>query len=145
MVKNEHEAQKFDEDKPPMALLDSEFLEGVAKVMGFGAKKYAAHNWRNGIAVSRLVSAALRHLAAINRGENNDQETNLQHAYHLGCCAMFLAWMLEHRKDYDDRWVDKKPDNPTWPEWRDGIRVVDNYRGAYYNQNTNQWFYRAYY
>ena len=95
---------KYDEDKPPMALLDSEYLEGVSKVLAFGAKKYAAHNWRNGINYSRLISAAYRHLSAINKGENIDPETGESHAYHLGCCTMFLASMMNHRPDLDDRW-----------------------------------------
>lgn len=95
---------KFDSDKPPMSLLDPEFLEGVAKVLGFGAKKYAAHNWRNGIEYSRLISAAYRHLGAINKGEDIDPESGLSHAYHLGCCTMFLASMMNTRPDMDDRY-----------------------------------------
>lgn len=103
-----NEGTKLDQGKPPMALLDSEYLEGVAEVLGFGAKKYAAHNWRHGIHLSRLISAAYRHLGAINRGENTDPETGLSHAYHLGCCTMFIASMMNHRPDMDDRW---KPEN----------------------------------
>lgn len=95
---------KFDGDKPPMALLDPEYLEGIAKVLGFGANKYAADNWRNGIAVRRLISAAYRHLGAINKGEDIDSESGLSHSYHLGCCVMFLASMLNTRPDLDDRW-----------------------------------------
>lgn len=95
---------KYDSEKPPMALLDNEFLEGVASVLGFGARKYAAHNWRNGISYSRLISAAYRHLGAINSGEDTDSESGLSHAYHLGCCVMFLASMMNHRPDLDDRW-----------------------------------------
>lgn len=95
---------KFDNNKPPMALLDPEFLEGVAKVLGFGASKYAAHNWRNGIQYSRLISAAYRHLGAINKGEDIDPESGLSHTYHLGCCVMFLASMMNTRPDMDDRW-----------------------------------------
>lgn len=95
---------KFDKDKPPMALLDPAFLEGVANVLGFGANKYAAHNWRGGIEYSRLISAAMRHLNAINKGENIDPESGLSHAYHLGCCTMFLASMMNTRPDLDDRW-----------------------------------------
>ncbi len=101
---NPNEGNKFDAAKPPMALLDAAFLEGVASVLGFGANKYAAHNWRNGIAYSRLISAAYRHLGAINRGENTDPESGLSHAHHLGCCVMFLASMMETRPDLDDRW-----------------------------------------
>lgn len=95
---------KFDQDKPPMALLDPEFLEGVSRVLGFGANKYVAHNWRAGISTSRLISAAYRHLGAINKGEDYDPESGLQHSYHLACCIMFLASMINNRPDMDDRY-----------------------------------------
>lgn len=95
---------KYDSEKPRMDLLDPEFLEQVAMVLGFGAKKYEAHNWRGGINYSRLIGAAYRHLGAINRGEDTDAESGLPHVAHLGCCIMFLAWMMNHRKDLDDRY-----------------------------------------
>lgn len=98
---------KYDNEKPPMALLDPEFLEGVARVLGFGANKYAADNWRNGISYRRLISAAYRHLGAINKGEDVDPESKLPHSYHLGCCVMFLASMMNTRPDLDDRWKPK--------------------------------------
>ncbi len=59
---------KYDGEKPRMDLLDADFLEGVAEVLTFGARKYAAHNWRGGIHYSRLIAALYRHLGAINRG-----------------------------------------------------------------------------
>ena len=95
---------KSDAGKPPMDLLDPEFLEGVAAVLGFGADKYAAHNWRSGINYSRLIGAAYRHLGAINKGEDIDPESGKPHVFHLGCCVMFLSWMMKHRQDLDDRW-----------------------------------------
>ena len=101
---HKEEGQKYDQAKPPMALLDPAFLEEVANVLGFGANKYAAHNWRNGIQYSRLISAAYRHLGAINRGEDIDPESGLPHAGHLGCCVMFLSSMMKTRPDMDDRW-----------------------------------------
>jgi hypothetical protein len=95
---------KHDDGKSRMDLLDSEFLEGVGHVLRFGASKYDAHNWRGGIAYSRLIGAAMRHLAAINKGENIDPESGMQHVHHLGCCVMFLSAMMRHRPDLDDRW-----------------------------------------
>ena len=95
---------KYDTEKPRMELLDPEFLVGVAQVMTFGAQKYEAHNWRKGIAFSRLIAAALRHLMAIMIGKNADTESGLPHVYHLGCCIMFLSWMMVHRPDLDDRY-----------------------------------------
>lgn len=99
---------KFDQDKPRVDLLDSLALEGIAKVLGFGAKKYAAHNWRGGIAYSRLMGAAMRHLFAIQRGEDVDPESGLPHVDHLGCCWMFLSNMMKTRPDLDDRWKEEK-------------------------------------
>jgi hypothetical protein len=99
--------QKFDSEKPRVDLLDPLALEGLAKVLTFGAKKYAAHNWRGGISFSRLIGASLRHIFAILRGEDNDPESGLPHVDHLGCCWMFLSNMMKTRPDLDDRW---KPD-----------------------------------
>ena len=98
------EGLKYDKDKPRMDLLDPDYLEGVAGVLTFGARKYAAHNWRNGIDVSRLIAASYRHLGAINRGEDIDPESGLPHVHHLGCCTQFLSWMLANKPEHDDRW-----------------------------------------
>ncbi len=95
---------KYDEEKPDFSLIDAEWLEEVAKVMTFGKRKYAAHNWRKGIALSRILAAGLRHLWAVVRGEDNDPETGLSHLAHLSCCAMFAYWHLKYRKDLDDRY-----------------------------------------
>ncbi len=95
---------KHDGGKPPMSLLDRQWLEGTAKVLAFGAQKYAAHNWRAGIAYSRLSDAALRHLMAFIDGEDIDLESGLSHLYHASCCLMFLSNMSETRPDLDDRY-----------------------------------------
>lgn len=87
-----------------MDLLDPSFTEGVAKVLTFGARKYAADNWRGGIEYTRLISAMLRHIAAIQRGEDIDPESGLPHVYHVGANAQFLGWMQQERPDLDDRW-----------------------------------------
>lgn len=98
------EGVKFDQEKPMVDLLEPEWLEGVAKVLTFGANKYAAHNWRKGIKFSRLIAALFRHLLAIINGEDVDRESGLPHVHHLSCCAMFLSWHMAHKPELDDRW-----------------------------------------
>lgn len=93
---------KYDQDKLPMDLLDPLALEGLSAVLAFGAKKYAAHNWRGGISWSRLLAALLRHSFAILRGELVDQESGLPHIDHVGCCWMFASNMMKTRPDLDD-------------------------------------------
>lgn len=100
---------KYDTDKPRMDLLDSYAIEQLAKVLTFGAKKYAAHNWRKGISKSRLIAAALRHIFAYLGGTDTDEETGLSHIAHAMCCCMFLLG-LEHRVDLDDRYDARKED-----------------------------------
>ena len=95
---------KYDSEKTRVDLLDPLALEGLGKVLTFGAKKYAAHNWRGGISYSRLLGALLRHSFAILRGEDLDPESGLPHVDHLGCCWMFLSWHMKMRPDMDDRW-----------------------------------------
>lgn len=95
---------KHDSEKIRMELLSAHWVEGVGRVLTFGAKKYDAHNWRKGISFSRLLGAAFRHLYAILRGEDNDPETGLSHWLHLSCCCMFAYEMTLTRPDLDDRY-----------------------------------------
>ncbi len=101
---------KLDAGKAPMSLLDRYALEQIASVLAFGAKKYAAHNWRGGIAYSRLTDAALRHLFAFADGEDVDAESGLPHLAHAGCCILFALGMTNTRPDMDDRY--KAPATP---------------------------------
>jgi hypothetical protein len=95
---------KYDNNKPKMDLLDWSALEGLARVLTFGASKYEPNNWRSGIVNSRLIASLLRHLAAIQRGEDIDPESGLPHIDHLGCNWLFLSYNFKHRPDLDDRW-----------------------------------------
>ena len=83
-------ADKFDDGKPPLALLPPEALEEVARVLGYGARKYSAWNHREGFAWSRMLSSALRHLSAFNAGEDDDPESGLSHIAHAVCQLLFL-------------------------------------------------------
>lgn len=101
-------ALKNDQEKPRMELVPAGATLEIAKVLTFGAKKYAAHNWRKGFDYSRLIGALERHIAAFKEGEDTDPESGLPHMAHAGCCVMFL---LEHQlKGYgkDDRYKEKK-------------------------------------
>lgn len=97
-----NQALKYDNDKPRMDLIDPDAITGLASVLTFGAKKYAAHNWRDGINNSRLIAAMLRHLFAIMRGQYIDPESGLPHIDHVGCCWMFLSNNMKNRPDLDD-------------------------------------------
>ena len=80
-------------------------LEGVAQVLSFGAKKYAAHNWAKGIKLSRNFAATVRHLVKVAQGQDIDPESGLHHYYHALCDMFFMYETLSFKDvaDWNDR------------------------------------------
>lgn len=94
---------KFDQDKPRMDLVPVRPLVDEAKVWAFGAAKYSANNWRQGLDWSRPYAAALRHLTAWWGGENTDPETGFSHLAHARCCIAMLQEFETTRPELDNR------------------------------------------
>ena len=102
------EAVKHDAFKPPLGLIPKSALCEEAAVLGFGAEKYDAHNWRKGMPWSRLISAAMRHLVDFNDGQDFDKESGLHALAHVrACCGFLIEYMVTH-PELDDRF--KKPE-----------------------------------
>lgn len=99
---------KADQGKPPIHLIPSEFVIGTAKVLEFGANKYAPRNWEKGMSWSRVFSALQRHLWAWNSGEDLDSETGMPHTWHAACCIAFLIAYEQRKVGIDDRF---RPDS----------------------------------
>lgn len=97
------EANKYDDGKPPLGLIPRSAQVAEAQVLAYGARKYDVHNWRKGMAWSRLVDAALRHLTAWNDGEDTDPESGINHLAHARCCLSFLIEYQEKEMGHDDR------------------------------------------
>jgi hypothetical protein len=91
--------EKHDNGKPRFDLLPPAAVTEMAKVLTFGAKKYAPENWRKvPDAKARYTAALLRHAFAYLGGETADTETQLNHMAHIMCCAAFLIELEEHKQ-----------------------------------------------
>ena len=84
-------ALRFNQGKPRLSLVSFLAMTGLARVLEFGAIKYAPWNWTKGMPVDQVLDCLLRHTAAIQRGEELDPESGLPHIDHLQCNAMFLS------------------------------------------------------
>jgi hypothetical protein len=100
-------ALRDNKGKPELSQVDPLLLEEVARVLEFGAKKYARNNWRKGQPVTKLLDSGMRHMAAILRGEDIDPESGCKHWAHV-CCNMMFLGCQEGREDLDDRYKKKK-------------------------------------
>lgn len=75
----------------------------VGQVFTFGAEKYSPDNYLYGAAWSRYYGAALRHMTAWHEGEDEDEETGLNHLAHAICCLMILYTSQFYARGKDDR------------------------------------------
>jgi len=83
--------RKDDSERTQYDLVPPFALEEIAKVMTFGAKKYAPDNWKHvDNAKARYTGAAMRHMESYRQGIDTDSETGLHHLAHAACCLMFL-------------------------------------------------------
>ena len=78
-------------------LVPQEALEQVARVLGYGANKYAPDNWKK-VERSRVryFNAAMRHITKWWLGEKDDIESGLPHLAHATCCLLFLLYKDVH-------------------------------------------------
>jgi len=98
---------KFDGGKNRLDLIPPACIEGIGRVLTFGAKKYAPYNWSKGIKYSRIIGAIKRHLLAIEKGEDIDPESGLLHIHHVACNVAFLQTFQTYPNKYerfDDRY-----------------------------------------
>ena len=73
--------------------------------MGFGARKYETFNWCQGIEHRRLLDAAMRHIIAINDGEDIDPESGLPHRHHAAASLNMYCGMTVLHPELDDRYA----------------------------------------
>lgn len=102
-------AVKYDDNKPDWSLVPFESLEGMVKVLEFGAKKYDGWNWTNGggFPYTRVLRSCLRHIFSYMRGEDNDPESGLSHIHHAMCNLLFISHYIGNKEKFnkDDRHV----------------------------------------
>jgi hypothetical protein len=129
--------------KPDLSLLPKVFLDQVAYAMMAGEKKYGRYNYTKGHKISELIAAAMRHLSAMNEGEDADQDTthrldNGQVVSHAACiCANMLMILRQTELGTitDDRFTYPEIEEVIELRSRSGVSPQDYAEDAklYYN------------
>lgn len=93
-----------DSNKPRLSLIPKEALWAMGGALTFGETHYGSHNWREGIKLSILLDAALRHINEFAAGEDIDQKSQ---NHHLGNAMANLAMAIslqQTKPAMDDRY-----------------------------------------
>ncbi len=93
------------EGKAPLELVPPSLMFAVAEVLKVGAAKYAPHNWARGMKYSIVIGCALRHFMKWISPLHSDfdEETKLNHLWHVACNIAFLIEYDYTCKHLDDR------------------------------------------
>lgn len=100
---------KTDQGKTRFDLMDYEVMAEIADAFAFGLTKYKPHNWKGGIAYSRLFAACMRHLAAWWQGEERASDSGIHHLAHAGANIVMMLWHVKYKPELDDRFKHDKP------------------------------------
>ncbi len=94
---------RFNDGKLRMSLVPASFGRYCAAGLGYGALKYAPHNWLKGFDWSQVLDSLQRHIDAFKEGEDIDAESGLPHLALAACNLAFLIEFFDKGKGNDDR------------------------------------------
>ena len=69
----------------------------------FGETKYSRDNWKKGQLITELLGSLFRHIIAFQKGEDLDSESGKSHIGHAMCNLMFIQYVLNNHKNFDNR------------------------------------------
>lgn len=99
-------ALKYDEGKLDLTLVPIEAMEGIARAMTFGMKKYGRGNYRlSSMEWLRLAAAASRHIWKWMYVTEYDEESGLSHLDHAQACLAMLAFQRINHPEADNRYL----------------------------------------
>ena len=96
------QALRYNQGKVEWSLVDFKSLEPMVRVLEYGCRKYARNNWRKGMPATQIIESMLRHTFKLLEGELVDPESGIEHIGHIQCNALFLAYVLREKEEFND-------------------------------------------
>ena len=100
---DDNRSLRYNTGKPDYSLIPLASLKEAAKVLEYGATKYARDNWRKPTNWSVSYACLMRHMAAWQSGEDLDPESGFSHLGHAACNILQMLDMLENHPEELER------------------------------------------
>ena len=94
---------RYNTGKPDYSLIPLASMKEAAKVLEYGATKYAVDNWRKPTNWRVSYACLMRHMAAWQSGEDLDPESGFSHLGHAACNILQMLDMLENHPEELER------------------------------------------
>jgi hypothetical protein len=94
------EKLKNDAGKPEYDRLNWGVLAEINAVHKMGDEKYTRDSWKQGIELSRLCNAIIRHTSKLLAGQFIDEESGLNHSSHIAASAEMITYYLQNSERY---------------------------------------------
>ena len=104
---------RYNTGKAQIHQVPTSLINGVAKVLMYGAQKYEKGNFRKGMDWTTPYDCLQRHMMRWLDGEQLDEESNLPHLYHAAANIAMLIEYSETCKELDDRFTGEKNEYST--------------------------------
>jgi hypothetical protein len=102
LIERDKQALRYNQGKVQWSLVDYKSIEPMVRVLEYGCFKYSKDNWKKGMPASQIIESMLRHTFKLLEGELVDPESGIEHVGHIQCNAMFLAYVLREKPEYND-------------------------------------------
>jgi hypothetical protein len=102
LIERDKQALRYNQGKVQWSLVDYKSIEPMVRVLEYGCLKYSKNNWKKGMPASQIIESMLRHTFKLLEGELVDPESGIEHVGHIQCNAMFLAYVLREKPEYND-------------------------------------------
>ena len=87
---------RYNTSKPDYSLIPLASMKEAARVLEYGATKYAIDNWKKPTNWRVSYACLMRHMAAWQAGEDLDPESGYSHLGHAACNILQMLHMLEN-------------------------------------------------
>ena len=102
-VVEENRSLRYNTGKADYSLIPLASMKEAAKVLEYGATKYAVDNWRKPTDWRVSYACLMRHMAAWQSGEDLDPESGFNHLGHAMCNILQMLDMLENHPEELER------------------------------------------